>query len=146
MQTTEQGDGRFFREGPPICGNTRILNQLAWFGNIPLLLLNTASKSLSLAQRALEQSSPQMGLSTPKGAAQLAFWPTHYEPLSIIRVSMEALQNLKSGPQRTPTLQSYQAISKARDRVREVLQRFPSALMMRESSSGGKLTSLRGAQ
>ena len=35
-----------------MCTSTRILNQLAWFGNPPLLLLDTASKSFSLAQKA----------------------------------------------------------------------------------------------
>ena len=44
----------------------------------------------------------------------------------------EPLQSLKSSPRRAPTIQSYQAFSKAGDRDREVLQRFPNFRIRRE--------------
>ena len=40
------------------------------------------------------------------------------------RTVNEALQHSKLSPRRIPTLQSYQVLSKARDRAREVLQHF----------------------
>ena len=85
MQTTEQGDGRFFHEGHPMCTSTRILNQLVWFGNT----LSFCSTPLCLWRRGLllEQSSPQMGLPTPKGTTQLGSCLICYAPLSIIRIS-----------------------------------------------------------
>ena len=38
----------------------------------------------------------------------------------------KTLQNLKRSPQQAPTLQSHQALSKAGDQARRVLQRFSS--------------------
>ena len=44
--------------------------------------------------------------------------------LQLEPITREALQNLKSDSRRAPTLQSYQAFSKARDQAREVMQYF----------------------
>ena len=72
-----------------MCQYTDTEPAFAWFGNTPLLLLDTASKPLSLVQRAAaEQDSPQTGLSTPKGSAQLGSWQILYMPLSIIRTKL----------------------------------------------------------
>ena len=98
MQTTEQGDGRFFHEGASSVRQYTDTEPACLVWEPPLsLLLDTASKSFSLAQRAAaEQGSPQTGLPTPKGVPQLRSSLICYEPLSIIRVKRRPMRPVMS--------------------------------------------------
>ena len=88
MQTTEQGDGRFFHEGASSVYQYTDTEPACLVWETPSPSAKTPQASLCLWRRGLllEQSSPQMGLSTPKGAPQLGSYLICYEPLSIIRV------------------------------------------------------------